>query len=147
MGFMFKYNKKIEREVIQTTFGSICIDNIAFDPDEIERALPDIVLTDDNLKHMFAETDLNDFKKENIYRRFIPQGNTGTNLELYIDQSIKDNKNFYSFLAEGILGLVYRDVYGYNLAKGVIDVSDTLFDTHTGVRVKQGVAYINHPFC
>lgn len=130
---MFMYNKKIEKNEIQTTYGSICIENIYFDPCEIEQALPDIVLADDNLMHMFAEEELNPFRRRNIYRRFIPQHDTEADLETYIDQNLQTNRSFYSFLAEGILGLVYRDVYGYNLAKCVIDVRDTLSDSHTGV--------------
>lgn len=129
---MFKYHKKITKTEIQTTYGSICIENIVFDPDEIEKALPDIVLEDENLKHMFAEKELNDFKKAQIYKRFIPQNRIETNLETYISHNINTNRSFYSFLAEGILGLVYRDVYGFDLAKGIIDVTDTLSDSHTG---------------
>lgn len=130
---MFKYKYKIPKNEIKTTYGSICINNIVFEPDEIEKILPEIVLEDDNLKHMFAEEELNDFKKRNIYKRFIPQEKLGTDLLGYIQSCIRTNRTFYSFLAEGILGLVYRDVYGYDLAKCVIDVRDTLADSHTGV--------------
>lgn len=130
---MFKYKYKVQKKEFNTEYGSVCIENIIFAPFEIERILPDIVLLDENLKHMFAEEDLNDFKKRNIYRRFIPRLDAGTDLEAFITKSISENKTFYSFLAEGILGLIFRDLYGYCLTKGIIDATETLTDTHTGV--------------
>ena len=130
---MFKYYKKVEKAKIETTFGSICIENIVFDSKDIEEMLPKIILEDENLKYMFAEDELNDFKKRNIYKRFIPQEKTERDLINYINHSINFNKSFYSFLAEGLLSLIYRDIYGYKLAAGVIDVRDTLSDSHTGV--------------
>ena len=130
---MFEYKYKIPKVELKTTFGSICIRNIIFDPYEIEKALPDIVLDDENLMHMFAEDDLSIFKKKNIYKRFAPRTQNAIELEQFVDNGLASNKNFYSFLAEGILGLIFRDIYDYQLAKGVIDVNDTLNDTHTGV--------------
>lgn len=130
---MFEYKYKIPKVELKTTFGSICIRNFIFDPNEIETALPDIVFDDENLMHMFAEDDLSDFKKKNIYKRFAPRTQNATELEQFVDNGLVSNKNFYSFLAEGILGLIFRDIYDYQLAKGVIDVNDTLNDTHTGV--------------
>lgn len=130
---MFKYNFKVPKTCLKTTYGSICIENIIFDPNEIEKMLPQIVLEEPNLKHMFAEDELNDFKKKNIYRRFIPKDNINLDINTYVQQAVASNVNFYSFLAEGILGLVFRDLYGLKLARGIIDVTDTLTDTHTGV--------------
>lgn len=130
---MFKYKYKIPKNTIQTTYGSICIENIIFEPYEIEKILPEIVLEEENLKHMFAEEELNESKKRNIYKRFIPKDKMLPDVYVYVEERIKKNKSFYSFLAEGILGLVYRDIYGYNLAKGLIDIRDTLSDSHTGV--------------
>lgn len=130
---MFKPYKTISKFEIKTEYSSVSIESIEFDPCKLEDALPDIVLNDDSIKHMFAEKDLNPFKRKNIYNRFIPQTDTKHNLESYIQNSIHSNKSFYSFLAEGILGLVYRDLYGYDLDKCVIDICDTLSDSHTGV--------------
>ena len=56
---MFEYKYKIPKVELKTTFGSVCIRNIIFDPSEIEKALPAIVFNDENLMHMFAEDDLN----------------------------------------------------------------------------------------
>lgn len=130
---MFKYQYKVPKVEIKTTYGSIGIKNIIFAPGEIEKVLPDIVFDDENLKHMFAEDDLDNFKKRNIYRRFAPKTKTTLDLDEFIDKSMASNVSFYSFLAEGILGLVFRDLYNYQLAKGIIDVNDTLNDSHTGV--------------
>lgn len=130
---MFTYNYRLEKEDKQTMYGSICIDNIVFDTHEIEEKLPTIIFEDKNLKHMFAENDLNDFKRRNIYKRFCPKEKISCDMKAYINNCMKNNKSFYSFLAEGILGLVYRDIYKFDLAKGLIDIKDTLVDSHTGV--------------
>ena len=130
---MFEYKYKISKDSNKTTYGSICIKNIVFVPEEIQKYLPNIIFNDDNLKHMFAEQQLDDRKRKNIYRRFIPKDTVAPNLETYIQKCINENKTFYSFLSEGILGLIFRDLYGYDLAKGVIDITETLTDTHTGV--------------
>lgn len=65
---MFDYKYKVVKNECETTYGSICVKNIVFEPEEIEKVLPDIVLEDDNLKHMFAEDNLNRRNKQNIYR-------------------------------------------------------------------------------
>ena len=130
---MFEYKYKVPKEDLGTTYGSICIKNIVFEPGEIEKVLPDIVFDDNNLKDMFAEDDLDDDKRKCIYKRFIPKVRTSLEMEMFIKDSIDENKSFYSFLAEGILGLIFKDLYGYKLSKGVIDVYDTLVDSHTGV--------------
>ena len=96
---MFEYKYKIPKVELKTTFGSVCIRNIIFDPSEIEKALPDIVFSDDNLMHMFAEDDLNDVKRRSIYKRFAPRMKNAAELEQFIDDSLDSNKNFYSFLA------------------------------------------------
>ncbi len=131
MSFEHMYN--VSKKEWGTVYGSIRIKNIIFDPIEIEKILPLIVFDEDNLKHMFAEDSLNDFKRKNIYKRFIPKIPSTEDLDSFIDDSISTNRSFYSFLAEGILGLVFRDLYGYDLAKGVIDATETLTDSHTGV--------------
>lgn len=130
---MFYQKYHIEKEDIKTKYGSISIENITFDPIELQNVLPQIVFEDENLKYMFAESELNNFLKKNICRRFIPKDAPQELTYEYIESCINSNKNFYSFLAEGILGLVYRDLYNYKLSKGLIDILDTVSDTHTGV--------------
>lgn len=130
---MFEYMYKVPQNEYKTTYGSLRVSNIIFEPGEIERVLPDIVFEDDNLKHMFAENNLSRNKRKNIYRRFIPKSEIVTDINRFVEENIATNKSFYSFLAEGILGLVFRDLYDFNLAKGVIDIGETLSDSHTGV--------------
>lgn len=81
---------------------------------------------------MFSEKTLNSFKKRNIYKRFIPKDDALKDLDTYISECLENNKSFYSFLAEGVLALVFRDLLNYKLAKAVIDVHETLVDSHTG---------------
>lgn len=130
---MFYGKYFVEKEEFRTKYGSISIENVKFNPFELQKVLPQIVLDDENLKYMFAEKELNKFKKTNIFKRFIPKDIKTNVTHDYVTRAIKSNKNFYSFLAEGILGLVYKDLYNYNLSKGLIDVLDTVNDTHTGV--------------
>lgn len=130
---MFEYMYKVPRNEYKTTYGSLRVNNIIFEPNEIERILPNIVFEDDNLKHMFAEDDLSRNKRKNIYRRFMPKSEIVPNINSFVEENIATNKSFYSFLAEGILGLVFRDLYDFSLAKGVIDIGETLSDSHTGV--------------
>lgn len=130
---MFEYMYKVPQNKDKTTYGSLRVSNVVFEPGEIEKVLPDIVFEDDNLKHMFAEDDLSRNKRKNIYRRFIPKSEIVNDINSFVEQNITTNKSFYSFLAEGILGLVFRDLYDFSLAKGVIDIGETLSDSHTGV--------------
>lgn len=130
---MFEYMNKIYKQIYKTTYGSVKINNVVFNPKIIEDELPELVLRDENLKHMFAELELSESKKINIYNRFIPKEKIRGSVKEYIDDSLKHNRTFYSFLAEGILGLVYRDLYSFDLAKGIIDMNETLTDSHNGV--------------
>lgn len=130
---MFEYMYKVPQNKDKTTYGSLRVSNVVFEPGEIEKVLPDIVFEDDNLKHMFAEDDLSRNKRKNIYRRFIAKSEIVNDINSFVEQNITKNKSFYSFLAEGILGLVFRDLYDFSLAKGVIDIGETLSDSHTGV--------------
>lgn len=98
---MFDYKYKVVKNECETTYGSICVKNIVFEPEEIEKVLPDIVLEDDNLKHMFAEENLNRRNKQNIYRRFVPKSGITTDLDSFIEDNIRTNKSFYSFQERG----------------------------------------------
>lgn len=130
---MFTYKYKVPKSELKTTYGSVCIENIVFEPSEIERVLPELVFEDENLKHMFAETNLKQSKRKNIYKRFLPKSEIGVDINRFVEENIRLNRTFYSFLAEGILSLVFRDLYNFDLARGVIDIADTLIDSHTGV--------------
>ena len=75
---------------------------------------------------------MSQIKRKNIYKRFAPRNNV-VDMTLFVEESMQFNKSFYSFLAEGILALIFRDMYNYCLARGVIDIGETLTDSHTGV--------------
>lgn len=130
---MFAYKYEVPKPESKTTYGSVCIESIVFEPIEIEQKLPEIVFEEDNLKHMFAEVNLNPTKRKNIYKRFLPRSVIGLDINQFVEENISTNRSFYSFLAEGILSLVFRDMYNFDLARGVIDLGETLSDSHTGV--------------
>lgn len=126
---MFEYKYEVN---LNAKFGVTCIRDVIFSKTDIEENLPKITLEDNNLMHMFSEEKVNNDILYKIYNRFTPSIEVGLELSDFIDKSLS-NRTFYSFLAEGILSLVFRDIYNYKLSNGVIDVNDTLSDTHTGV--------------
>lgn len=130
---MFIEKYFVEKEIIRTKYGSVCIENVEFNPEDLQQKLPQIIFDEENLKYMFSDDMLDNFSKFNIFKRFIPKDVPNELTLEYVTNSIKNNKNFYSFLAEVILGLVYKDLYNYKLSKGLIDMLDTVNDTHTGV--------------
>ncbi|MCQ2976435.1 MAG: hypothetical protein MJ232_00260 [archaeon] len=67
----------------------------------------------------------------NMYLRFSPPMHVD-NVKQYVTKSLTDHHSFYSFLAEAILPIVYRDVYGCKLVHAAIDINDTLIDVKTG---------------
>jgi hypothetical protein len=128
---IFELYNTIEKEEMETRFGIISIKHVKFDSIDIQSYLPYIIFDDFNLKFMFQNEIKSPREKALVLKRFLPD-KMPIDIEEYIRKSIASNKTFYSFLAEGILGLVYRDLYGYDLSVGIIDINETLKDTHTG---------------
>ena len=128
----FCLKNKVEKQIISTSYGLVAINNIVFDPLEIENYLPNIIFDDNNLKFMFQQNKLNTRMRRLILNRFIPNDRS-IDLTTYVQNSLSQNKNFYSFLAEGMLTLIFRDINNYELATGILDVTNTLNDTHSGV--------------
>lgn len=128
----FEISKLVSKQEIKTDFGLVKVKNIELSPLMIENILPQIVLKDDNLMFMFQLNEFSSFERECVLKRFVPD-EIITDLDEYITSSIKKHRTFYSFLAEGMLSLVFRDLHAFNLVKGIIEVGDTLYDTHSGV--------------
>ena len=127
---MFNYYKQVNKT--SSTWGSIRIRNVAFTPSDLQAVIPNIVFQDDNLAYMFQMDMTNKVNHINTCDRFIPPYKSGQTLDRYIRLHGYTNNNFYSFLAEGLLSIVYRDICGYQLANAVIDINSTLNDSHTG---------------
>lgn len=116
-------------------------ENLIIDPIIFDEFILELIYMDENLKYMFKEEELNETKKNNMLKRFIPSDHIGqvvTTLELeeYIKKFLgKEEKNlsFYSFFAEGLMGLVLRDIYSLELARGLIDITQTLSGVSQGV--------------
>lgn len=128
----FEMAKLVNKKEFKTDYGLVKVKNIELSPSMIENMLPKIVLEDENLKFMFQLNEFSSFEKECVLKRFIPEEEI-INLDSYIEAIMVKYKTFYSFLAEGILTLIFRDLNHFDLVKGVIDLEDTLVDTHTGV--------------
>ena len=127
----FELHTEVEKEKIKTKFGVVSIRNIKFDSTDIQKILPDIIFEDNNLKFMFQKDAFLGRDKVLVLKRFLPNKDV-EDITKFIIESINSNKTFYSFLAEGMLGLVFRDIYGYDLSVGIIDITETLTGTHTG---------------
>lgn len=130
----FQLHNKVEKVLIKTKFGVVKISNIRFDSTQIQNMLPDLIFEDNNLKFMFQKNISSNFEKCLILNRFLPNEKID-DIDKFISNSIISNKTFYSFLAEGMLGIVFRDIFGYDLSVGIIDINETLNDTHTGADV------------
>lgn len=126
---LFKFVKEEEK---MTEFGLVKIKNVILDSKEIEKILPQIVLDESNLKYMFQFEEFNDIDKKLVLNKFIPDEEFD-DLENYISEQLKKNKTFYSFLAEGMMALVFRDIHKFKVTQAIIDLSETINDTHSGV--------------
>ena len=57
----FCLKNKVEKQIISTSYGLVAINNIVFDPLEIENYLPNIIFDDNNLKFMFQQNKIKIF--------------------------------------------------------------------------------------
>lgn len=116
---------------MDTTFGVLSFENVLFDPDLFETYVIESVLSKENLSFIF-QTPANDscsYKK--MLKRFVPSSRP-ENLQAYIEDFCKDHHAFYSFLAEALLPIAYRDVYDFKLILACIAINQTLVDQDTG---------------
>lgn len=81
---------------------------------------------------MFAKnyTEIEDF--EQLLIRFIPEEHVD-DLDEYLEKNEENSKSFYSFLAEGLLGVIYNSILEFKVAHALIDINQTLSDTNSGV--------------
>lgn len=125
-----KINNYIQRK--KTVFGSLKVENVLFNGIDIEEYLYKYVLDKNNLEYIFCNKvyEIRDYYR--MLNRFIPSRSV-INIEDFVDENLKCNKGFYSFFAEALLPLVYRDIYGFELKEAAIDITQTLIDQSTGV--------------
>lgn len=124
------FNKK-EKEANKTTFGLLSVEEIEIGSKELQKYISEIILDKNNLEFIFCDKikDLEDHF--NMIKRFVPDEEV-VNIEVYIENNLSENVNFYSFLAEALLPLIFKDLFDYKLASAVIGLNDTLTDGHTG---------------
>lgn len=115
----------------QTEFASLNIENIILDAIKLEEYLCEYVLLKDNLSFIFCESETNHKNYQLMLNRFLPRDRP-SNIDEFVITKLNKNKAFYSFLAEAVLPLAYRDIYGYRLASAAIDIKQTLTDVSTG---------------
>lgn len=129
----FCYFHRVYKQELKTEYSSINFEGYSFDLGKMEEYLSEYVLKQSNLRFIFCEdsNEISSFKMHKMLNRFLP--NDGSiNQTNDISRKISENSSYYSFLAEAILPLVYRDIYGFNLVSSAIDINMTLNDTATG---------------
>ena len=130
----FSLLNTIKKSKIKTKFGILTINNIYINPVLFEEYISELVNDIKNLEFIFNQKIVDDYDKIVIIKRFIPSLSIN-NIEQYVKNEISKNHNFYSFLAEALLSIVLKDIYGYEITKSVVDVTSTLCDSHTGADV------------
>lgn len=124
-------NKKFEFVQNKSSFGSLKVENVCFTANALEDYIYKYILNEENLKFIFCEKNYNNSKKNIMLRRFVPPYKPD-DISKYVDEEIEKHNSFYSFLAEALLPIVYRDVYGCKLSAAAVDEDKTLIDTETG---------------
>lgn len=124
--------------------------HILIDDDEFDEYLKEVMFTNSNLGYTF-EYELNEplsledkIEKSKMLSRFIPSTHRGrtkvkvVDLEREIERNLDANEeygsvSYYSFFAEGLMGVVLKDLYGYSFKKCLIDINQTLSGVEQGV--------------
>ena len=129
----FCYFHRVYKKELKTEYSSINFEGYTFDVGKMEDYLSEYVLSRENLRFIFCENsnEISRFKLQNMLNRFLPSDDSVKNID-DISRKISEDSSYYSFLAEAILPLVYRDIYGFNLISSAIDINMTLTDTATG---------------
>ena len=128
----FIKNKIFDNGSDKSKIGSVCVENIELNELDIENYLVEYILNEDTLKYIFCNHSPTKRQIKQMYKRFTPPDDIDT--EDFISSN-SDKKSFYSFLAEGILPIVYKDLYGYSLEYASIDLNQTCSDTNSGIDV------------
>lgn len=129
----FCYFHRVYKEEFKTEYSSINFEGYSFDVGKMEKYLSEYVLSRENLRFIFCENsnEISFRKLQKMLSRFLPSDDSIKSVN-DISKKIKEDSSYYSFLAEAILPLVYRDIYGFNLISSAIDINMTLTDTVTG---------------
>ena len=121
----------IEKKEVKTKYGLLTINNIVISPTKFEQIISELIGDLGILEFIFSTKFEDNQDIINVYKRFLPPRKV-LDLDKYIKEAMDKNNNFYSFLAEALLAIILKDLYGYSLAKAVVDVTSTLTDSHTG---------------
>ena len=124
------YNKKEQKEN-KTTFGLLSVEEIEIGSKELQKYISEIILNKSNLEFIFCDKieDIEDYF--NMIKRFVPDDEV-VDIEAYVKDNLSKNFNFYSFLAEALLPLIFKDLFNYKLTSAVISINDSITDGHTG---------------
>ena len=120
-------------ERLDTRFGCLEIENVPFDPFAIEDSIYPYVLEKENLGFVFCNESPTAKQLHLMLRRFGAEDtDVRTTLGDFVDGQMRANSGFYSFFAEALLPLAYRDIYGYKLQTAAVDINQTLTGHSTG---------------
>lgn len=125
-----KFERKNGTKKENPLYDEIEFKSIDITDEELDKYISEFVLNEENLDFMFKKVEGNNYRSHLNF--FIPDDEY-KNLEEYVKKALGDNNSFYSFLSEGLLGIVYNDILGFETAHALINISSTLTDTASGV--------------
>lgn len=125
---IYKEQKRIK---LKTTYGILTIDNIDITPEKLEEYCSEILFQKNNLEYIFNKDIVCEDDHISMIELFLPV-DVDDDIRYFIEDSITKNNNFYSFFAEALLAVAFKDIYDYKLSSAAVDINDTLIDSHTG---------------
>ena len=124
------YNEQSQK-IIKTSYGVLSIDNINISPEKLEEYCSEILFPKTNLEFIFNKKINCNEDFVAMLELFLPI-DVDKDIKTYIEEKVNKNVNFYSFFAEALLAVAFRDIYNYKLVSAAVDINDTLVDSHTG---------------
>ena len=126
------YNKVFKNP--KTDYGMLTINHIVIDPNKLESLIVEMIFDWNNLEFVFSKNHIKGDERINILNRFLPATNIDETFDYdgYVKEELKKHTGFYSFLGEALMVIALKDIFGYQLSAAVLDVQDTIIDSHTG---------------
>lgn len=113
-------------------FLNVRLNGVDITSTELDKYITAVVLDLENICYgLSINSDPDRNLKIALFNRFLPVSLDGKTVEEFVDANT--DPKFYSFLAEYLSSIVFRDVFNFKLTASVLSIDDTVFDTHTGV--------------
>jgi hypothetical protein len=126
------YNKVFKNA--KTEYGVLTINHIVIDPDQLESLIVEMIFDWDNLEFVFSKNHIKGDERIIVLNRFLPPAKIDESFDYdgYVEEELKKHTGFYSFLGEALMAIALKDIFGYQLSAAILDVENTINDSHTG---------------